>query len=235
MGVGAVYWALGIRPFQDLFLTQENPGIGGVDPEGEAILRLLSTGPVAIGDRADRIDWDLVTRLLDERKLLRPMVPPLPIVETLDEEVKLFWSEVTFDGIPWGYLVALNTSEDEAMFRPEHPADVEALVWDLREGGPVQGRAKIPPRGMKVFLIVPAVEGIFLLGDLGKLLPVHTGLELHRDRGLWIVATKGGEFALFGKKDPHIEFKRGRVREKRREGELMWVKLSPGSTVRLRR
>ncbi|MGY4706391.1 hypothetical protein ACVNPS_01375 [Candidatus Bipolaricaulota sp. J31] len=236
LGVGAVYWTLGIRPFQDLFLTRENPDIGAVDPEGEAILRLLSLGPVGIGDRADHIDWDLLARLLDaEGKLLRPTAPPIPVLKSLDGEVVLFFSEVSLDGIPWGYLIALNTSEDEASVRPEHPADVEALAWDLAEGAPVRGRAKIPPRGMKVFLLAPEVHGVLFLGEPERLLPVHAGLELHADGGLWVTARKEGELVLFGARDPHVELKRGRVLEKRREDTLLRIRVSPGSTVRLRR
>ncbi len=236
LGVGAMYWTLGVRPFHDLFLTREHPGIGAVDPEGEATLRLLSNGPVGIGDRADLIDWDLLARLLDdEGRLLRPTMPPMPVLKSLDEDVVLFFSEVSLDGIPWGYLVALNTSEDEAGIRPEHPADVEALAWDLAEGAPVRGRAGIPPRGMKVFLLAPEVHGVLFLGEPGRLLPVHAGLELHADGGLWVVARKEGEFLLFGARDPHVELKRGRVLEKRREDTLLRVRVSPGSMVRLRR
>ncbi|NOX45274.1 MAG: hypothetical protein GXO72_06055 [Caldiserica bacterium] len=234
LGVGAVYWSLGIRPFQDLFLTRANPGIGGIDPEGEAVLRLLSTGPVGIGDRADVIDWDLLGRLLDgEGRVLRPTAPPMPVLGTLEDEVKLFWGEVALDGTPWGYLIALNTSDAEAEFRPEHPADVEAAVWDLRERAPVRGRVAVPPRGMRVLLLVPEVSGVFFLGDTGRLLPVHAGLELHADRGLWVVAAQGGEFALLGERIPHLEMRKGRLLEKRREDALLRVKLSPGSVVRL--
>lgn len=234
LGVGSFYWALGIRPFQDLFLTREHPEIGGVDPEGEAILRLLSMGPVGIGDRPDLIDWDLLERLLDEEgRVLRPTAPPLPLVETLEEEVKLFWSAVERDGIPWGYLVALNTGEDEAKVRLEHPRDRDFLAWDIREGRAVEGKASVPPRGIRIFLLAPEVRGIFFMGHLKKLLPVHAGLELRGDGGLWIVAPQGGEFALYGKRDPHFEFLDGRLLEKRREDTLLRVKLSPGSTVRL--
>ena len=234
LGVGAVYWALGIRPFQDLFLTRANPGIGGVDPEGEAMLRLLSSGPVGIGDRADVIDWHLLDRLLDEEgKVLRPTAPPVPVLGSLDGDVKLFWAEVSLDGTAWGYLIALNTSEAEAEFRPEHPADVDAAVWDLRERAPVRGRAAVPPRGMKVFLLVPEVSGVFFLGDTERLLPVHAGLELHADRGLWVVAAKGGEFALLGERTPHLEVRNGRVLEESREDALLRVRVTPGSTVRL--
>ncbi len=234
LGVGAVYWSLGIRPFFDLFLTRANPGIGAVDPEGEAILRLLSLGPVGIGDRADVIDWDLLERLLDgQGKLLRPTAPPVPVLESMDKEVKLFWSEVSLDGIPWGYLVALNTSEDEASFRPEHPADVDAVAWDVREGKEVPGRVTVPPRGMAILLFVPVVHGVFFVGERKKLLPVHGALELHGDGGLWVVARDGGEFLLLGEREPHFEVKKGRILEKRREDALLSVKLSRGSTVRL--
>jgi len=45
-----VLYALGMLPFHDLFLTRPHPGLGGDNPEEEALLRALSCGPVGIGD-----------------------------------------------------------------------------------------------------------------------------------------------------------------------------------------
>ena len=152
-------------------------------------------------------------------------------MKTLGEDLKLFFAEVELDGIPWGYLIALNSSEEKASFRPEHPGDIEAVAWDPLSGSPVEGKAEVPPQGMCVFLLSPVVEGVAMLGDLKKILPIHSGFEAHADGGLWLELPQGGEIAFHGKR-PHVELARGRITEEKRDGEVLRIRFSPKTTVR---
>ncbi len=232
--VGSALYALGLLPFQDLFLTRENPGIGGQDPQGEALLRALSLGPVGVGDREDLIDAGLLARLVDGKgRLVRPDSPPEPIWRSLSSQVKLFWSRVEFDGIPWIYLLGINGGGEEARLRLEPPVDREFLLWDLREGALAPWRQTFAPGEMKAFLLSPLIKGVAFLGDPERILPVHRGMGLHPEEKIRFRVEGLGRLLVWSRGPVRVESKDGALAGLSREGELTVVHLSRPGTLRI--
>jgi len=120
--MGMVLSSLGMLPFHDLFLTRPHPGLGGDNPEEEALLRALSCGPVGIGDGPGMVDADLIDRLLlPDGTLAQPDHPPFPLMETIDSGVQAFLTEHDTEEAKWGYLLLLNTSDKELPYAMEPP------------------------------------------------------------------------------------------------------------------
>jgi len=158
--MGMVLYSLGMLPFHDLFLTRPHPGLGGDHPEEEAVLRALSCGPVGIGDGPEMVDPDLIDRLLlPDGTLAQPDHPPYPLMETINEEVQAFFTEHNAGAFKWGYLLLLNTSDEELPYAMEPPLAGEYLVWDefSREVMP-EIRGSLGPGRLAYYVLVPERE-----------------------------------------------------------------------------
>jgi len=175
--MGTVLYALGMMPFHDLFLTRKHPGLGGDHPEEEAVLRALSCGPVGIGDGPGMSDPVLIKRLLlPDGRLAHPDHPPIPITSTLRSDVQAFFTEHRAGDVRWGYLVLLNTTEEEASFRIDPPIPGDFLFWDglnRREVPALAGR--LPAGRIAYFILVPEMEGIGVLGLWDRFVPAASG------------------------------------------------------------
>ena len=197
--MGMILYSLGLLPFYDLFLTRPHPGLGGDYPEEEAVLRALSCGPVGIGDGPGMVNRKLVDRLLlPDGTLAHPDHPPFPIMETIDSDVQAFLTECDVGASKWGYLVLLNTSDDERRYAMEKPLPGEYLVWDGLSREIVSGiDGSLGPGRLAYYVLVPEREGIGVLGLTDMFVPMPHGLlsEVKWNDG-WHVAPTGGVPAL---------------------------------------
>jgi len=197
--MGMVLYSLGMLPFHDLFLTRPHPGLGGDNPEEEALLRALSCGPVGIGDGPGMVDADLIDRLLlPDGTLAQPDHPPFPLMETIDSDVQAFFTEHDAGGFKWGYLLLLNTSDEELPYAMEPQFAGDYLIWDgfLRKAVPRIG-GTIGPGRLVYYVLVPERDGIGLLGlsDTFVTMPRRLFSEVKWSDG-WHFALRKGAMVL---------------------------------------
>jgi len=192
--MGAVLAAFGLAPFFDLFLSRPHPGLGGEEPEAEAALRALSCGPVGIGDGPGMSDPQLLARLLVRGKLARPDHPPRPLLPTLGQELQTFLATRQAGELAWGYLVVVNTGQEELPFRVDPPWEGEFRLWDGFTGRPVREAAgRLAPGGVAYFVASPLVHGCSPWGLRGKLVPApREDFSVQRD-GRKLRVWTGGE------------------------------------------
>jgi len=180
--MGMVLYSLGMLPFHDLFLTRPHPGLGGDNPEEEeALLRALSCGPVGIGDGPGMVDANLIDRLfLPDGTLAQPDHPPFPLMETIGSDVQAFFTEHDMGDSEWGYLILLNTCDEERSYAVEVPIEGEYLLWDgfSREiAGEIRG--SLPGGRLAYYVLVPERDGLGVLGLTDALVPMPQGLLSH--------------------------------------------------------
>lgn len=111
---------LGLTPFKDVFRT--DPDAGGSHGEVEALLSVLSTGPVGLGDRVGRHDLGIVQRTCRaDGVLVKPSVPIAAVDRSLLDATpgraadRPVFAECWSDHPAgrWTYLVALNCRPDD--------------------------------------------------------------------------------------------------------------------------
>jgi hypothetical protein len=239
IAMGMVLDALGLAPFYDLFLSRPHPGLGGEGAGEEALLRALSCGPVGIGDGPGMWDRELIGQLiLPDGTIGRPSRPLVPVLDTLGREIFVAWTETQLPtGDRWGYLLALNTAQEELPFRLDPPLEGDYLVWDpLREeAGEPAGR--LPAGRLSHFLIAPLRAGIAPLGYAGKLVPVPEGaLGIEPSERGWLLRPGfPGETLLFwSASEVQVTPRGGRLLGLERTGNL-WRCRTDGSPCEIRR
>lgn len=221
--MGAVLASFGLAPFHDLFLSRPHPGLGGEDPEVEALLRALSCGPVGIGDGPGMSDPQLLARLVVGDTLLRPDHPPQPLLSTLGQDVQAFWTAREAGGLSWGYLVVVNTGEAELQFEFDPPLEGDFLLWEGFSGRPVsKASGRLPPGGVAYFVASPLLGGFAPWGLAGKLVPApRTGFAAQADGKSLRVWTDGAPLLLWSSEPLVASGDRGRV-SLTRKGDL-WL------------
>lgn len=172
---------LGLHPFKDVFLSGSE--LAGVD----ALLSLLSTGPVGIGDRLGQADPSVVAPChRADGLLVKPDVP----VAALDDAFRSWpfgrprvltadsWTDHAAGR--WRYVVALNPDDrgdtavplDVDVPLAELGVDAPAMAWDWRAGtatpvGPGESlRADgVAPHDWRYWVVAPVVGGVAVIGD----------------------------------------------------------------------
>jgi hypothetical protein len=173
--VGFTYYALGLLPFYDLFLTRWQDRVGGASPRAEAVLRALSCGPVGIGDGPGLTDTSLVSQLLSsEGDLLQPDHPPYPDTETLGNPIEIYRTERKTSSARWEYVLVLNTTAEDQSFDVALPSE-EVVIWDGMRRRVVKNMCGVLQGGeIAYFLLAPLIGGIAPIGFGDKLLPTST-------------------------------------------------------------
>jgi hypothetical protein len=180
--LGMVLYSLGLLPFHDLFITNENhcEGFGDELAEQEALLRALSCGPVGIGDQLGEIDKKIVARLaFPDGTLAQPDRPLLPLQETLGEDILVAWTETRLsENLRWIYLVAFNISEKEQAYR----VNTDRIFGNAHLTYDYFGKRFVPevggvlgPARARYYVLVPEVAGIGLLGLTDKFVTMPSG------------------------------------------------------------
>ena len=137
--------SLGLMPFKDVF--RSDPEVAGDNGEPEALISVLSTGPVGLGDRVGRNDAELAHRTCRADGVL--IKPHVPIAATGPSMLAnaAFVAELMvaecYSEHPagrWGYVLGLHTNpsddpvEGDIVFAElgESAPDGEVVVWDWR-------------------------------------------------------------------------------------------------------
>jgi hypothetical protein len=184
--------ALGLTPFKDVF--RADPEVAGDLGEPEALLSVLSTGPVGLGDRVGRFDPRLAWRCCradgvlvkphvpvaatdDSILSVSPSTPPRPLVAEC-------WSD--HPAGRWTYLLAMHCRPGE---EPVHgqvalgslgeaaPAG-DSIAWDWRSGtaervGPAhEWTVTLEHEHWWYRVLAPVLPGgLAVIGDVSKYVP----------------------------------------------------------------
>lgn len=232
--VGFTYYALGLLPFYDLFLTRWQDGVGGLAPQEEAILRALSCGPVGLGDGPGMTDTELVARLVSSSgDLLQPDHPPYPDSETLGQAVEIYRTQRETSQATWDYVLVLNTSFEE------QPFDVtalckESMIWDgVNQRVVERMEGSLQSGELAYFVLAPLVDGISPLGLWNKTVPApsHVLLDATWDNGWHLNVYADGETIAIWTSDP-VSIKDGNGHElaQERNGSFVLCALGEGVT-----
>ena len=182
--------SLGLYPSFDVFLTNASHPEGFAEPNAreEALLRAMSAGVLAVGDKAGHIDRDIINKLcFPDGRTSRPDHPALPLVSTFQSEVLATCTATTLGDLRWVYLGLFNVAGRPAHYRldlEEVGAGPDALVYDYFASTAFQGshvEGDLDPARAHYYVIMPQYEGIHLLGFPEKFITVSryqvTGVE----------------------------------------------------------
>ncbi len=232
--VGFTYYAMGLLPFYDLFLTRWHNDVGGLSPRSEAILRALSCGPVGIGDGPGMTDMDVVATLLSATgSVLQPDHPPYPDTETLGRPIEVYRTERRTREARWEYVLALNTTNEEQTF--DLPADSgDAVTWNVLSRSIVdRAHGTLASGELGCFVQVPCIEGIAPLGLWEKAVPApsHVLLDAEWKDGWTIRLDAPGEtFAVWTSEPIRICNQEGNDLSTHRQGALVLCPIGEGVT-----
>jgi hypothetical protein len=230
--VGFTYYALGLLPFYDLFLTQWQEGVGGVSPEAEAIMRALSCGPIGIGDGPGMTDVDLVDTLVSTGgRLLQPDHPPYPDAATLGQPIEIYRTERKAGSVQWEYILVLNTTEEDQSFdlsaQPEG-----SVIWDgINKRIVHQMQGTLPSGELAYYVLIPLVDDIAPLGLWDKAIPApaHVLLSADWNNGWDIQLDAVGEtFAIWAANPIVVRDQTGRELPIEQKGSFALCLLSEG-------
>ncbi len=184
--------SLGLMPFKDVFRT--DPEADGANGEIEALLSVLSTGPVGLGDRVGRFEFDVAKRTCRaDGILVKPSVP----IAAIDRSIlsspafnpALMVAECHSDHPAgrWAYVVAMHcTPSDDPLTGPVVPADLgdsaptgDVFAWDWRTGtGTVLAvDASVPVtlrrEDWSYLVLAPLLAGgrLAVVGDVSRFVP----------------------------------------------------------------
>ena len=173
--------ALGLRPSYDVFLTNADHPEGYAEPnaEYEALLRAMSAGVIAVGDKVGHIDRRVVEKLcFPDGRTSGPDHPPHPVIRTLQSDVLAFYTTTTVGETSWIYLAAFNVGDVTAHYELDaHDLcdSGEIAVYDYfarRVLGTTMVEGDLEPAQGHYYVIVPSVEGLHFLGFPEKYITV---------------------------------------------------------------
>lgn len=242
--------SLGLAPSYDVFLTNRNHPEGFAEPnaEYEALLRAMSAGVVAVGDKAGFIDGSILGRLcFPDGRTARPDHPPLPVVSTLQSDVLAFYTTTTVGGAKWMYLAAFNIGREAAGYS----LDLEELfgggqvatVYDHFVGRVVRGNTLeggLEPAQGHYYVVMPRLGNLHFLGFPDKYITVSsrqvTGVQESDGRvtvSFRLPSTRPADLekhtyvvALYGVHELEVRGNGTESLNLRQEGELTYVEFA---------
>ena len=175
--------ALGLRPSFDVFLTNaaHPEGYAEPDAEREALLRAMSAGVVAVGDKAGFIDGEIIRKLcFPDGRTSMPDHPPFPVVSTLQSDVLAFYTTTTVGTSRWTYLALFNVGEGRAHYKLDIHGFVdgqELAVYDyfskkVLHASVLEG--DLEPAQGHYYVIMPHVGWLYFLGFPDKYITVSS-------------------------------------------------------------
>jgi len=230
--VGFTYYALGLLPFYDLFLTRWHDDVGGISPQAEAVLRALSCGPVGIGDGPGMTDVDLVRTLVSASgDLLQPDHPPYPDAATLGQPIEVYRTERKAGPVEWEYVIVLNTTAGDQSFNLPIQQE-EVVIWDGMNKRVIdQMQGTLPSGELAYYVLIPSAEGIAPLGLWNKVVPAPSHVLLSAEwNGAWDIRLDavGETFAIWATNPIVVRDQDGRELTIEQKGSLALCLLGEG-------
>ena len=250
---------LGLCPSFDVFLTNKDHPEGFAEPnaEYEALLRAMSAGVVAIGDKAGFVDVEIVSKLcFPDGRIPRPDHPPVPVISSLQSDVLAFYTTTTVGDMRWVYLALFNVGGETSRYSldirelsgDEAPAVYDYFVAKVLRAPTVEGNLE-PAQG-HYYVIMPRAGDLHLLGFPDKYITVSgrqvtavttSQREVTASFRLPFAPPKSGEqvreytVAAYNSGDGHVgsDLDVGatgaEIRGTRRRGDLLYIDFVPFS------
>lgn len=175
--------AVGLSPSFDVFLTNKNHPEGFAEPnaEVEALLRAMSAGVVAVGDKAGFIDKEIIRKLcFPDGRTSMPDHPPLPVVSSLQSDVLAFYTTATIGSSRWIYLALFNVGDEVASYNldlKEVAVGEDVAVYDYFGAKMVKShilQGKLDPAQGSYYIIMPRLGQCHFLGFPDKYITVSS-------------------------------------------------------------
>ena len=170
--VGGLMNSLGLYPFNDLFISNGNhpEGFSAEDPDREALLSILSAGPVGLGDKLGEIDTGVVNKLVfPDGKLARPDRGYRPREGTIGERCLAFSAKSERSGLTWEYYCVANVSDWPLFYEFDFPHGEGRALFDYQEREMVpRPKGDLGPAEINYYVSLPVLRGLGLIGFLDK-------------------------------------------------------------------
>lgn len=177
--VGMLLDTLGLAPFNDLFISnQDHPeGFADATAKQEALLASLSSGPIGIGDKLGEVDKELVNKMaFPDGKLLKPEGPPFVEGDQLGNRILPAITGINLNGYRWDYLVLANVSSWPGNYNYEPKRADEYFIYNYSTGRVVEKVSGTVKAGaVDYYLLVPEINGIGLIGFIDKFITQPEG------------------------------------------------------------
>jgi len=154
-------------------------------------------------------------------------------MKTINEDVQAFFTEHEEGEYRWGYLLFLNTSDEERPYAMEPPLVGDYLLWNglsreiVSEVGGTLG-----PGRLAFYVLVPERDGMGLLGLTDKFVPMPQRLlaQVKWNDG-WHIAPKGQakSLAVLSEKTIVVETADGRGLPIKQQNKLWTIDLADTS------
>ena len=161
------------------------------------MLRAMSAGVVAVGDKAGFIDVEIIRKLcFPDGRLAKPDHPPIPVVSTLQSDILATYTTTTVGAFRWVYLALFNVGEKDAHYQ----LDVQGLsdsakpaVYDYFAGKVLHSAAlegDLEPAQGHYYVIMPQVGEISFLGFPGKYITVSSRQVVSIEAAGWGISVE---------------------------------------------
>lgn len=183
--VGMLIRSLGMLPFFDLFITNPKHPEGFAEPNAkyEALMRILSGGIVAVGDKIGCINKSVLKLLLTKNgELAKPDEPAIPWENTIENDVLLIHTYSRKGKYQWRYVAIANTSyadqsysfDLEKIFKERINFVYDFFKKNIITGSQITGNLR--PGQIDYYIIPPIINGIALLGFIDNFITMPSYL-----------------------------------------------------------
>ena len=179
--LGLLAHSLGLYPSFDVFLTNAAHPEGFADPDAryQALLRAMSAGVVAVGDKVGHIDKGIISELcFPDGRTSRPDHPSIPVPSTLQSDLLAFYTTTALGPLKWVYLAVFNVGAERAPYRldlAEVPVGEDFAIYDYFASKMIHTsilEGALEPAQGHYYILIPQVGGLYFLGFPGKYITV---------------------------------------------------------------
>lgn len=239
--MGLIIHALGMYPFNDLFVTNSDHPEGFADHNAhqEALMRILSTGPVGIGDKIGETGTDLIQRMVfPDGTLAKPDHPLYPLPESLGEDILVAYTESKLtDKLRWIYLVIINLGDEELPYRVDtHNIYPQShLIYDYFNEQVVKDvNGSLQAADTHYYVLTPKIGQISFIGFANKFItaPSSHVINVNGNKAnmeVTLSAPPGNIYPLKIHYEGELDFKANgaQVREINQDNNLYTLRIKP--------
>jgi len=177
--------ALGMLPFFDLFITNSKHPEGFAEPNAkyEALMRILSGGIIAVGDKIGYINKSILKLLLTKSgELAKPDEPAIPWENTIESDILFVHTYSKKGKYQWKYIAIANTGYSvqsysfdlEKIFKERINFVYDYFKKYMITGSRITGNLK--PGQIDYYIVPPIINGIALLGFIDNFITMPSYL-----------------------------------------------------------